>query len=235
MGDTYALLCSSTKSEQTPDTYIGGPFTTLLSTVAAEGLSDKRDKKFINLQNIYPLLRKEIETNLSLSCATPQLFIGQTLPEFGFVRNIKYTPRHENLNETLLRILAALWNNGDPRPLSIQQISQEVSHVAYTVHSKLSYSPEWALVEGSNSGRSLTERGKQFIRGEIQIPYTIQKNPATEEWMAAPDSEHVNIASLLNMKIENLENLLQDSFMGKDEISQADQYLRHMASHALSE
>jgi len=225
-GSTYALLCSSTKLEQTLDHNTGGPFTTLLSTVASKGCADKKRQYTLDLRDLYPLLRQEIETNFFNT--TPQLFVGETLPEFGLVRNVEYSPRQERLNETQLRILAALWNRGSPTTLSIHQMAKEINPIAYTIHTKLSYSPGWVLIEGPKSDRRLTTRGKRFMKGELRIPFAIQKNPSTGEWIAAPNSETVSFEELFRKKIK-FEKLLQDSFVIEDKVSCSDQCLRDLA------
>lgn len=225
-GSTYALLCSSTKLEQTPDHNTGGPFTTLLSRVASRGHDGKKRQYTLDLRDLYPLLRREIETNSFDT--TPQLFIGETLPKFGFVHNVEYSPKQQTLAKAHVRVLAALWNHGSPRSLSIDQIAEEISRTAYTVYNKLTYSPSWALIEGPKSGKRLTTRGKRFMNGKLRIPFTIQKNPNTDEWMPAPHSETVNFEELLMKKLK-FEKLLQDSFATEDEISCSDQCLRELA------
>jgi Ni,Fe-hydrogenase maturation factor len=83
---TYALLCSSRKIETTPDHQEGGPFSSVLVNVAKKGKDSKnfKRKEELSLIDLHNDIRTEIES--LVVDIVPQLFIGDTLPDFGFIR-----------------------------------------------------------------------------------------------------------------------------------------------------
>jgi hypothetical protein len=197
-GSTYALLCSSAKNEGTPDQPSGGPFSEILINVTRKGLGDNHKRKAeLSLNDIFPSLKKEVERSIDTGV---ELFIGETLPNFGFVRNGLFKPRTESLgsHKETLRIL---WNKGSPKVFSIDELQQFGSTI-HTTYSKLSYQPVWGLIEkiGGNKRSKeckLTERGCAFMKGEIDLPYTIQKCSNNEEyWTQAPNAKLVKFKDL---------------------------------------
>jgi hypothetical protein len=197
-GSTYALLCSSAKNEGTPDQPSGGPFSEILINVARKGLGDKHLRNAeLSLNDIFPSLKKKVERSIDTGV---ELFIGETLPNFGFVRNGLFKPRTESLGSHK-ETLHILWNKGSPKVFSIDELQQFGSTI-HTTYSKLSYQPVWGLIEkiGGNKRSKeckLTERGCAFMKGEIDLPYTIQKCSNNEEyWTQAPNAKMVKFKDL---------------------------------------
>jgi hypothetical protein len=60
------------------------------------------------LKDLFPKIREKTEDTLDI---TPQLYLGETLPEFGFVKNKFYCPREETLTNGQKEVLLELWNN----------------------------------------------------------------------------------------------------------------------------
>jgi len=169
-GSTYALLCSSKKMGKTPDHHEGGPFSSTLVNIAKKGKNDTdfKSKEELSLRDLYPDIRREIESQFVN--IVPQLFLGDTLPDFGFIKNIKYKPQKSSLVKGQIKVLKALWNNGEPRTLEIDDF-KPLGDTAYTTYKKLSRSPAWALIESVDSRkRKLSSRGIEFMKGQLKIP-----------------------------------------------------------------
>lgn len=94
------------------------------------------------------------------------------------------------------RIIEELWNSGSPRTLSLDELAVLVGKGAYGDHSKLSY-PSWDLVEHAvdNSHRRLTERGRHFAQGSLQIPEELDCDAAYNS-VPAPGSRMVTIGQV---------------------------------------
>ena len=195
-GSTYALLCSSTRLEETPDARTGGPFSMLLTSVASRGLGDPdhKRKQRLTIKDLYPQIRRVAETELE---TTPQLIVGDTFPDFEFVQNCQYEPRRESLTRGHKEALFVFWNNGCPRDVTVRELQPHGSTV-HTTHNKLTYGPSWALIEkvGTRNKKRLTARGEKFMRGELKIPYDIEKNPTSEEWRPAEGTKFVSFEKL---------------------------------------
>ena len=196
-GSSYALLCSSAKNEETPDHYSGGQFSELLISVAKKGIGAAQMRKSeLSLNDLYPKLKEEVERTIEIGT---KLFIGDTLPDFGFVRNTQYKPRTESLGPHKNTLLT-LWNNGSPKVFSINELQKKGSTI-HTTYSKLDYKPGWGLLDkvGSNKrGKQiqLNPLGCAFMRNEIELPYNIQKCPNSEEWKAAPRTRMVKFKDI---------------------------------------
>ena len=190
----HALLCSCSDMQVSFESPTGGVFSQYLFEIASEGIQS-RNKFLLGLQDMFPLLTERIETDPA--DANPRLYLGDTLPDFPFVKNVGYTTQTERFTSYLKQILNKLWNNGNERELSRNEILTEVGTGAYGNHSKLSYAP-WLLVEDNpeNRKRRLTTRGRKFVQGKITIPQTIQKDPITNEWLDAPDTNYIDISHL---------------------------------------
>lgn len=190
-GSNYALLCSSKKHETSTDTISGGLFSSILFEVAQDGMNDSvcLRKEELTLKDLYSKIREKIEAN----CfdISPQLYVGDTLPDFGFVKNIKFKPLNTVFNSGFKDALNAFWNNGHPKELSTVDL-QPLGSTVHTTYSKLSYSPGWELLEKTSRGKAkLTDKGKKFIRGEITIPYSITKNPETDAWHKTQGTKNI--------------------------------------------
>ena len=178
---SFALLCSCSDYQTTIDTPMGGLFSHYLHQVAFEGLPiSVRNKSLLTLRDIFPRLQEKI-LNYS-GDIVPRLYLGPTLPEFPFVLNTQFSLRQYTLSNSYLRILEELWNEGEDRELSPEQILSLCGKGAYGNHNKLSFAP-WNLVEtipGSRR-RRLTERGRQFMQNSIAVPKTVVQDPRTNE------------------------------------------------------
>jgi hypothetical protein len=179
---SYALLCSCSDTEAAIDTPDGGIFSQCLVDVAIEGLSSTEvNSPILTLSNIYPkLFEKVLGTP---NDTTPRLYLGPTLPDFPLIKNTQYKPHRYSLSSTYISVLEALWNNGNERTLSPNEIGDLCSNGAYCNHNKLSFLP-WNLVEtipNTRGRRRLTNRGRQFLRNELQVPKVIVEDPVSGE------------------------------------------------------
>ena len=194
-GSAYALLCSSTKNEATLDLGISSSFSKVLARVAKQGLGDatNRNKGVIYLHDLFPRLRSEVEATIDIEA---QLFIGKTLPEFGFVRNSQFRLRSESLTKGHKTALLGFWNGGNPRDVTVAEL-QKLGSTVHTTYGKLRYAPAWALIEYLDSkSRRLTERGKQFLEGNLKIPYTIVRKADSQDWEPAENTRYVGISEM---------------------------------------
>jgi hypothetical protein len=57
---------------------------------------------------------------------------------------------------------------------------------------------------GSRNRVYLTLRGEKFMRGELKIPYEIERDPISEEWHPAEDTKFVSFEKL-SMRFPNQE------------------------------
>lgn len=189
---SYALLCSCSDREASIDTSNGGIFSQCLVEVATEGLpTNDVNSPILTLSNIYPKLNEKV---LAISDASiPRLYLGSTLPEFPFVKNSLYKPTRLSLSPTYVQILEALWNNGHERTLSPSEIGDLCSNGAYCNHNKLSF-PPWSLVETipNTRVRRLTNRGRQFLQNQLQVPKVIVEDPVTGEKSSADGTIYVS-------------------------------------------
>jgi hypothetical protein len=192
----YALLCSSSTEFESKDTPNGGAFTIHFHQVVDSGIENAtyRNKPILTLDDIsQPVANSLTKVGYPL----PRLFIGPQLPQIGIAKHTAYKPETESFPPYFCRILELVWNNGQHREISIEEIGQEIGRGAYSNHSKLSYEP-WMLLEDGRSRRyrKITVRGIQFINGKLAIPNKIIKNPFSREWVADPDSKMVYIQDI---------------------------------------
>lgn len=193
-GSAYALLCSSKRIEPSIDNKEGGLFSKILVDIANIGNSDKnyRSKRELSLKDLFPYIRERIEKdNMEI---VPQLFLGDTLLDFGFVRNKGYKPMVINIVRGQVAVLKELWDNGKPRILSVDHF-QKIGSTAHTTYLKLSYKPAWGLIEKvDNKRRKLSDRGIQFMEGKLKIPKSIIKQD-NGEWVADINTQLIGIES----------------------------------------
>lgn len=190
---SYALLCSCSQLESTIDTPNGGVFSEHLCNILLNGV--KPTKKFnspmLSLHNV----SNEVYENILRSSteAIPRLYIGPTLPEFPIALNTKYKKKSVSLSPSYISIIEALWNNGNERILSPEQIRQLCGNGAYGNHNKLSYEP-WDLVETvqRSQKRKLTIKGKRFIQNKLTIPKKIVEDPKTGKMSPDKKTQMVN-------------------------------------------
>jgi hypothetical protein len=196
---TYALLCSSTRNEVTLDLGLGSSFSKLFVRVAGKGLGGSlKGKEELSLHDLFPAIRAETERQVDINA---QLFLGETLPQFGILRNAQYKERTISLTKGHRDALLAFWNNGNPRPMTVSELQKYGSSV-HTTYKKLGYAPGWALVEDvDRNTRQLTDKGLSFVKGEIKIPRTIIKMGDSSRWEPMPGSKDVSIADLMSKDI----------------------------------
>jgi hypothetical protein len=189
----YALFCSCADVQVSLDTRDGGVFSNYLSHHAAAGMArDDLDKPYLSLEDLYKNVEESV-MNYSAD-VTPRLYWGSQLPEIPFVKNTQYAPLEYGLEKYLICVIRELWNNGNERELRPKEIDQLCGKGAYGNHSKLSYTP-WALVETVEGPkrRRLTERGRQFARGELSVSQRIIFDPNMGDFVPIAGSPTVYI------------------------------------------
>lgn len=190
---SYGLLCSSSTDSFSIDTNEGGAFTKAIYKIVNQGLStnDQRHWPFLTLKNIsLPLQEQLTQEGYALS----KCYFGPDLPDIPVAKNSRFSPRSEYFAPYMRQIIEHIWNDGKPRTTTIADLRNLVGAGAYGNHSKLSYKP-WALLENGNrrGTRKLTDKGKRFAQGKMQIPSEIIKDHVTHEWIAAPDTKQISI------------------------------------------
>lgn len=190
-GSAYALMASCNSVEASVDNGSQGVFSKILVDTCQAGI-ESATEAFLSLNDLYPFIREELEK--SVYDMLPQLFVGDTLPKFGFVQNTAYAPRTEKFTPYFIEGLAYLWNNGTPRAVRTSEIRDNLNAGVYGNNSKLKLEP-WKLIENGESSRirRLTERGIQFMKGELEIAQEIVKDVESNSWKPAPNSKMVSI------------------------------------------
>lgn len=188
---SYALLCSCADNQTTIDTPDGGLFSFYLHQVAAEGLPlTVRNESLLTLRDIFTRLQERV---ISYSGdVVPSLYLGPTLPEFPIVVNTQFSLRRYTLSNSYISIIMELWNGGDERELSPEEIRSLCGNGAYGNHNKLSFTP-WDLVETvpNSRRRRLTERGRLFVKNNLEVPKTVIQDPRTGHLIAAEGTPHL--------------------------------------------
>lgn len=186
-GSSYALLVSGYRFEESYSSPEGGVLSKSFTDIADSGrcLGKLHNKPYLSLSDIFPELQ---EMTIQRAEQVPQLFLGETLTPIAIVKNKKYKPYTVTINRGQINVLHALWNNGDPIELSTSAL-QQMGSTEHTTYMKLSYKPDWNLIEKLDSKtRRLTDRGVLFMKGELKIPKTIVKDPVTDQWNCAKGS-----------------------------------------------
>jgi len=189
----YALFCSCSPIQSSLDSPQGGIFSRILFEVLGNGVSSlQRGTDIVSIKDIYRPVMELIERNAFE--ATPRLYLGETFSDFPIARNVLYSPQTYSFVGHLKRIVEELWHNGNDRELSPREILDLCGSGAYGNHQKLSLNP-WMLVENSpgSKKRRLTERGRLFVQGKLQIPKTIEKDPNSDAWRPTSNSVMVSI------------------------------------------
>jgi hypothetical protein len=192
---SYALLCSAPTNEEVQDNPEGdgGFFSYSLAQIANDGIENvDRRSPVVYLEQIYHQLRYLAEQN-SYS-PIPMLFLGPTLPTFSIFKNVFYHPLEYRLQPHLVAVLRVLWNDGNPQTLRPAQIADRTGiKGSYGNHNKLSYAP-WNLAETVlGYQRRLTERGIEFMRGNLAVPRDIIFDTDSKDYIIKPGSESVTI------------------------------------------
>ncbi|MGD8455396.1 MAG: caspase family protein [Anaerolineales bacterium] len=190
----FALLTSCNEIQESIDTPLGGIFSQYLVEIA-RGIYPvgNSSSRFLSLQDIFPELEDRV-MNYTGGNVTPRLFLGPTLPKFNFVKNVGYSPNTEILAPYLIRVLKALWSDGNDIKLSPRQIDHLCGKGAYGNNSKLCLKP-WALIEKDpeTNSRRLTQRGKEFMLGKVELPKKIEKDQNTGDYKPAPNTNYLKI------------------------------------------
>lgn len=191
---SYALLCSCSELEPSIDTPDGGVFSNQLASILTEGL-DKGElyEPTLTLHDVFHKLSEKILSNNIDT--VPRMFLGSTLPKFPISLNSKYKIKSLVLSPFYVSILKALWNNGEEKFLSPNEIDKICGKGAYGNHTKLALEP-WQLVEPMPNTKThkLTKRGKDFMQNTITIPRKIAQDPKSKKWSAAQKTENVDIS-----------------------------------------
>jgi hypothetical protein len=192
----YALLCSCSDRQVSIGNNNGGIFSQAIYNVLNEGLSTHRpEKSVVYLQDIFPQLINRV--NSLATDSTPQLFLGETIPGIPFVKNVGYTPQSYRFQPYLAEIITSLWNEGNEREFSRDEILSNIGRGAYGNHRKLSFIG-WSLLEDNpQSGkRRLTEKGRQFAQGKIKIPDEVIYDSIINDYIASPNATLIDIKSI---------------------------------------
>ncbi|MDO8530617.1 MAG: caspase family protein [Dehalococcoidia bacterium] len=189
-GRSYALLCACHAQGPAEDTPKGGAFTKALFDAGQAGLADKahRRQKFLEVKD----LSQSVQARLTREgFPLPKSWFGDDLPSFPLVRNVAFQPRIETLMPHHGQTLDLLWNNGNPRTVTITDIRENCGQSAYGNHRKLSWG--WNLVEnaGDSKHRRLTELGKRFMAGDLKVSEVIEWDPVKSVWRAAKDARQI--------------------------------------------
>jgi hypothetical protein len=190
-GSAYALMASCNSIESSVDNGNQGVFSKILVDTCRSGL-ESVNEPFLTLSDLHPFIREELER--SIYDMLPQLFIGDTLPKFGFVQNTAYSPRTEKFTPYFIECLMYLWNNGSIRVVKTSEIRDILNAGVYGNNSKLKLEP-WRLIENGVSPRTrkLTKRGVEFMKGELEIAQEIIKDAESNSWRPAPNSKMISI------------------------------------------
>lgn len=196
----YAFFCSCSDRQVSMGNGKGGYFSHAIFDTLQEGFATRKsDESIIYIKDVYEEVSRRVGT-LAVD-SIPQLFLGETMPIVPIAKNNRYTPRQEKISPYLGKIIQELWNNGNELELSGNELGKLVGPGAYGNHSKLSL-PGWELLENGmvKKTRRLTERGRQFARGEISIPFSLIYDPTTKNYLPSPDAIFITLDDLLRRK-----------------------------------
>jgi hypothetical protein len=193
VASNYSLLCSCREREISYDNSSGGEFTTLLCDTLSQGIPIKKAE--LSLIDLFPTLQLNLEASFGESI--PQLFVGDTLPDFPLIKNVQFKSQTYRLVGHLKKVLIALWNNGEEVELNPSEIRNICGNGAYGNHNKLSFEP-WNLVENNpdTKKRRLTPRGRLFVQGNLPVPKQVEKDPTSGFWIASADTELITIDAI---------------------------------------
>ena len=196
LAGSYALLASSGLEAQSFETALGGVFTQSLQRVVMAGLNGDvgRHMPFLTISDVSaPMQHRLAVDGYPLS----RCYIGPDLPMVAVARNVEFRPDAERLVPYMIATIAYLWNEGQPREVTIQELIGGVGTGAYANHSKLSL-PPWGLLEdgANNSTRRLTSRGLRFAQDQLQLPREIVRDTISWEWVAAPGTDMVRVSDM---------------------------------------
>jgi len=192
---SYAFLCSAPLDKEVKDNPDGqgGFFSHAILQIAEDGIegADKRSPT-IYLDQIHPPITRLAEQ--SGYDPYPMFFLGPTLPKLPIFKNTYYEALEYRLQPHLVAVLRVLWNNGDTQTLRPGQIADTTGiKGAYGNHNKLSFLP-WNLVETVDGRkRRLTERGIEFMRGNLAVPQDIVLDPNLNDYVSKSGTAMITI------------------------------------------
>lgn len=194
LGSNYAIFCSSSSSEVANEDSNGGIFSTCLHNVAYSGIKTKDlSKSQLTFTDLYQLVTNEIER--SIIDSSPLLYIGEAFDSFPFIKNIAYEPSKFSLGPSMKTFLLYLWDNGKNTGVKTSDIAKNFVPGVYCNNKKLSY-PVWNLIKDTPDGRRvLTNKGVDFIQGNITIPKTIVLE-SSNTYVESPNTKYVGIDDL---------------------------------------
>lgn len=193
----YALLCSCSDRDVTQGNSEGGIFSTVIFDILRRGIFDNSPyMPDLYLSTVFPKIVSSVHSLVVDS--SPQLYLGETIPDLPLVRNAGFTPRRYRLVKYLGLIVSTLWNNGEEQELTKGDILRLLGRGAYGNHRKLSL-PGWNLLEDNSIAhtRKLTDRGRQFAQGEIEIPNEVIYDPILRDYIESPDAIPISLANLI--------------------------------------
>ena len=193
---SYGLFCACYPEGLAEETTEGGAFTKAICDLASVGIAENSHQRFqyLTLADLQAPVQRRLE---QIGAPLSKLYVGNDLPQFPLVRNMKYRPRSEAITGYHRQILDLLWNEGKPQSVSLTDIRNKCGAGAYGNHSKLSLGP-WDLVEDAvdTRHRRLTERGRQFVIGQLKVPRKIILDPQTQAWRADDDVQWISYSDI---------------------------------------
>lgn len=199
-GNLFGLITSCTDLEQTQDI---GVISKALQEVCEQGTEPS--SQFVFLGQLSDGFTINMD-NLNSVDSKSRVFIPSgRIANIPIAHNVQYFIPPEPVNtysliDSYFNILLALWNDGTPLALSPKEILEKTSSVgAYGNHSKLSFSPWDLVIDDENGKRKLTQRGIQFVNGQLDLPKTINENKNTRVCSIAPGSSFLKVEDKPNL------------------------------------
>lgn len=173
----FMLFCACAESEVTPETSLGGYFSSKIFDISKIGDNRNTKKPILTINDVYKIIvgQKNSEPSLGVE---PRLFFGYGVTDFPLIKNISYKPITERLTNYQFKILELLWNHGNPIHIKNSELDENIGKGAYANYSKLSYEP-WKLIKKKSKIVFLSDHGIQFMNNELAIPDEIIKDDTT--------------------------------------------------------
>lgn len=190
-GSTYILFASCKPHEQSLADERGSLFSQVLCDVSRRGKRALR-KSLLMLTDLGSEIKFEIEN--AGQEIMPQFYIGPTMPQFPWVKNVLYIPRTERFTKYHVELLRYLWSSGHPQSKTTTEIRLNLTAGNYGNNRKLML-PPWDLIycPGNSKSRALTKKGILFMEGKLTIPSAITKDDITGEWLPGVNARFLSI------------------------------------------
>jgi len=198
----FGFLTVTDAITPTGDDEDGGILSKTLEDICKQGFGEiDSQRKYITVAKLFKSLIKSIKNNGTQRAKS--FFPSGQIADYEIIRNVQYfspeVPENRYSFTSIYKlILDALWNDGNEDELNASEILEITrSQSAYGNHRKLSYTP-WDLIEDNpdSNKRRLTERGKDFIKGEIEIPKVVIVNQETQECRPQKNSPMISYSDL---------------------------------------